>query len=202
MMQTQTQDEEAQTRQRSKRKIRPAREFEREVEDKTYRAQDGWPGLPASSLRNAIIDACKTTDITMTSMRRAVFIRGQGSDHRDGRALLEILRANGNGKAKGGKGTAEFYEPTMDIQPVKIGMATTTISARPRWDDWEIIAEIEFDSDAISAESLHNLLQRAGSLIGIGEGRPDSKKSHGTNNGRFEVVEADHVAQPKKGNGK
>jgi hypothetical protein len=186
MMQTQTQDEEAQSRARSRRKVRPAREFEQEAKDKTYRTAKGWCGLPASSLRNAIIDAARTTTITMTSMKRAIFVNGQGRDFRDERELLRIST-----------------EPTTAIEYVRIGMGQTTIVARPRWDEWEIEAEIMFDADAIDADSLHNLVVRAGLLIGVGEGRPDSKKSNGTGNGRFEVIRAEHISKAKaKANGK
>ena len=54
--------------------------------------------------------------------------------------------------------------------------------------EWEADLTVEFDADTITAESVVNLLDRAGRQVGVGEGRPFSKNSNGQGWGTFSVV--------------
>jgi hypothetical protein len=54
---------------------------------------------------------------------------------------------------------------------------------------------VQFDADMITAQSIVNLLDRAGKQVGIGAGRPFSKKSVGQGWGTFSV---DQQAEEEK----
>jgi hypothetical protein len=56
------------------------------------------------------------------------------------------------------------------------------------WREWSATLRIQFDADQFQTSDVANLLARAGLQVGIGEGRPDSKKSAGMGFGQFEVV--------------
>ena len=55
---------------------------------------------------------------------------------------------------------------------------------------WSATVRVKFDADMFSLSDVINLFMRAGQQVGIGEGRPDSKKSHGMGWGTFHVTEA------------
>ena len=63
------------------------------------------------------------------------------------------------------------------------------IAARPMWREWSADVTVTFDRDQFNEEDVLNLLCRAGLQVGIGEGRHDSRKSHGMGWGTFEVKE-------------
>jgi hypothetical protein len=74
------------------------------------------------------------------------------------------------------------------------------LRVRAMWNaGWEVDLRIEYDAEIIDANSVVNLLVRAGRQIGVGEGRPDSTKSDGAGMGwgTFEVVEAKDIAEAK-----
>jgi hypothetical protein len=48
---------------------------------------------------------------------------------------------------------------------------------------------VRFDADQFTLRDIANLLLRAGMQVGVGEGRPDSKKSCGMGWGTFEIKE-------------
>ena len=56
---------------------------------------------------------------------------------------------------------------------------------------WEADVRIRYDGDQFTASDVVNLLARAGLQVGIGEGRPDSKKSTGMGWGLFEIAKED-----------
>ena len=53
---------------------------------------------------------------------------------------------------------------------------------------WSATVQVSFDGDQFTVAYVYNLLARAGMQVGIGEGRPDSKKSNGMGWGTFEVA--------------
>jgi hypothetical protein len=54
---------------------------------------------------------------------------------------------------------------------------------------WEATVRIRFDADLFTITDVANLLRRAGLQVGVGEGRPDSKKSAGMGWGIFDISE-------------
>ena len=147
------------------------RNFEAEYEAARYRDKKaGWDGFNAASIRGALISACRTAGIKMTQMKLAAFIEADGMDE-EGTPLVRI-----------------YGEPVMDIRYARNETGVVDLRARPRFDGWHATLRIRFDADMIAFSDLANLLMRAGQQVGIGEGRPDSRKSAGIGYGLFDVV--------------
>ena len=53
---------------------------------------------------------------------------------------------------------------------------------------WEAVVRIKYDADMFTLTDVANLLMRAGAQVGIGEGRPDSRKSCGIGWGIFDLI--------------
>jgi hypothetical protein len=134
-------------------------------------SKEGWLGHPASTFRQAMIDACRTVGYRMTHAKMALFVLGDGYDASDGRPLVKV-----EGK------------PVQFRSFVTLADGSTDISARGRWEKWSIKLRVEFDLDMFAPEDVANLLMRVGRQVGIGAGRPFSKKSCGQDWGRFELA--------------
>ena len=103
-----------------------------------------------------------------------IFIEADGFDKDDQTPLVKIT--------KGSPVYCEHY--------VRNETGVVDLRARPMWrEGWEAIVRIRFDADQFTAEDIANLLSRTGLQVGIGEGRPDSKKSCGMGWGLFELKE-------------
>lgn len=162
---------EAGSRANAGKKDKPARDFEADYEAARYRdVEKGWDGFHAAAIRNALISACRIVGIKMTQMKLTVFIEADGYDE-DGTPLIRI-----------------YGKPVMDVRPTINSTGVIDLRARPRWDKWHANLRVRYDADMISFTDLSNLLMRAGQQVGIGEGRPDSKKSAGIGYGLFDVV--------------
>lgn len=149
-----------------------ARDFEADFEAACYRdVKGGWLGFNASSIRNAMISACRTAGIKMTQMKLAVPGCIPDGFDEDGTPLIRI-----------------YGDPIKDIREVRNATGVVDLRARPRFDEWHAKLSIRFDADMIAFRDLANLLMRAGQQVGIGEGRPDSKSSAGIGYGLFDVV--------------
>ena len=68
---------------------------------------------------------------------------------------------------------------------------TPTSTVRAAFHEWKCKLRIRFDADQFTKEDIANLLARVGLQVGIGEGRPDSKKSAGMGWGLFELTNED-----------
>ncbi len=148
-----------------------ARVFENDYEAARYRdRKEGWDGFNASSIRNALISACRTAGIKMTQMKLSAFVEADGYDE-DGTPLIRI-----------------YGEPVMDVRYARNATGVVDLRARPRFDEWHAELRIRYDADMIAFPDLANLLMRAGQQVGLGEGRPDSPKSAGIGYGLFDVV--------------
>jgi hypothetical protein len=152
------------------RKAKAPKDFERIYQSSMHVAQEGWHGIPATGLRNAMIDACRLTEMDMVRAKMCIFIVAQGLD-KD--TLEPLVRIEG--------------KPRMHIDRVKIGMAQTDLAARAIFEKWSAKFEIQWDDDVFKAQDVVNLLARAGWQVGIGAGRPLSKMSGGTGKGTFKV---------------
>jgi hypothetical protein len=160
----------------SKRKSNSKREpkdFDAAFEGARHISTDGWDGIPAPGLRAAMISACRVAGIVMTRAKLTVFVVADGFDSSDQTPLVRIT-----------KGEPEPHETT-----VRLETGVADVRVRPMWrPGWEAVVTIRFDADQMDVSSVINLLSRAGQQVGIGEGRPDSKKSAGIGWGLFEVV--------------
>lgn len=160
------------------RKVHDAKDFDQLYRDAMHLSKEGWAGIPSSAFRNALIDACRTCGGVMTRARLAIFCVQDGHDAVSGEPLTRIT----------------VGEPYKREMPVRNANGVIDIRARPVWDPgWEAIVTLRYDRDMISLEDVVNLMVRVGLQVGIGEGRPSSKKSNGIGWGLFDVeIAADH----------
>jgi len=153
------------------KKTKTPKNFEENYEAAMHISTEGWCGQPAPAYRNALISACKIVGFKMTHAKLSIFIEADGFDKDDRTPLVRITKG----------------EPHMSILPVRNATGVIDLRSRPMWDEWEVTLRIRWDSDQFSAEDIINLLSRAGTQVGIGDGRPDSRKSAGMGWGLFEV---------------
>lgn len=138
-----------------------------------YISKEGWDGFNVASIRCALVSACRLCGFKMTLAKLSVFVNA------DGRDALEpefgLIRIYGTPRK------------TEMVARVETGQAYVTI--RPSYDEWSAKLRIRFDADQFTLEDVTNLLARVGLQVGIGEGRPDSKKSAGMGWGTFEIAD-------------
>lgn len=158
---------------KSKKKREP-RDFDAEWKQAMYVSEEGWPGMPASAFRKAMIRACSLVNFKMVQAKMSVFVQADGDCVLDGE-VTPLVRIIG--------------EPEMNTSTVRNATGVVDIRARPMWRKWEADLRIEFDADQFSAEDVTNLLMRVGIQVGVGEGRPFSKSSDGNGWGTFELVQ-------------
>jgi len=155
-----------------KGKKREPKDFQAAYENAKHVSTDGWAGIPASAFRAAMVSACKTVGFMMTRAKQAIFIVADGFS-RDGYPLVKIT----NG---------EPHYSEMYVRPEKGGV---DLRPRPMWDPgWEATVRVRYDADLFTLQDCANLLMRAGIQVGVGEGRPDSKKSCGMGWGTFDIL--------------
>jgi hypothetical protein len=150
-----------------------AKDFHSRYEGAMHKMSDGSCGIPAPAFRNAMISACRMVGFKMTIAKMSVFILPDGFDADDGTPLVKIT-----------KGMPEYSE-----LPVRNETGVADIRPRPMWrEGWEADVKVQYDADQFTLNDVSNLLMRAGLQVGVGEGRPDSKKSCGMGWGTFEFV--------------
>jgi hypothetical protein len=149
---------------------RPPRDFDEDYRQALHVSAEGWYGIPASAFRNAMISACRVVGFQMTKAKLAVFVEAGGFDAIDGTPLVRI------------EGSPERCE-----HRVRNDDGSTDIRIRAMWREWSIKLRIRYDADMFSATDIANLLARVGQQVGVGEGRPDGKKSAGMGWGMFRL---------------
>lgn len=151
---------------------RAPKDYAAEFNGARYVSRQGWDGFYAGCIRNAMIGAARYVDgLQMTKAKGFVFVEADGFDKDDGTPLVRILGC----------------KPVHDTRPVRLESGVADLRNRPRYDTWSAKLRIKFDADHISANDVINLLARAGSQVGICEGRPGAPNSFGIGFGTFEV---------------
>lgn len=156
------------------KKVRDARDFEKDFRDAQHIAAEGWHGIPAPAFRAALISACRLVGFQMTKAKLSVFVEADGHCAKDGTPLVRMLAG----------------APENVSMPVRNETGVADVRARPLWRTWQADLRITWDADQFTLADVSNLLMRAGRQVGIGEGRPDSKKSAGLGYGMFTVESA------------
>lgn len=151
-----------------KGKKRESKDFKETYEAAKRVSTEGWLGLNAVGIRCGMISACRTAGFQMVLAKLSVFVVADGYDRDDGMPLLRLT------------GEPEYTEHT-----VRNATGVVDIRARPMWREWGFTLRIRYDADQFTKEDVTNLVHRAGQQVGIGEGRPDSKKSAGLGWGLF-----------------
>ena len=168
------------SRAKSKKK-REARNIEQEYKDAMHLGPNGEHGIPAPAFRSAMISACKVAGFVMTRAKLSVFAEADFLDAEDATPLV-----------------AFEGEPRMHKGHVRLESGVSSIAIRPMWEHWECVVRIKYDADQFSHSDVVNLLMRAGIQVGIGEGRPDSRKSNGMGWGTFEIVGTEKLILPEE----
>lgn len=153
------------------KKTREARDLEQDYLDAMHLDKDSRHGIPAPAFRSAMISACRLVGFQMTKAKLSVFVQPDTFDADDGTPLVLI------------KG-----EPRLHEGYVRLETGVASVAIRPMWQEWTADVKVSFDADQFTLTDVYNLMARAGMQVGIGEGRPDSKKSHGMGWGTFEIV--------------
>jgi hypothetical protein len=161
------------------RKKREARNIEEEYKQAQHFTPDGRNAMPASAFRSAMISACRLVGFTMTKAKISIFVEPDSFDPQDGTPLVLI------------EGTPELHKA-----PVRLETGVASIAIRPMWREWKAKLRVTYDGDQFRHMDIANLLLRAGLQVGVGEGRPDSKKSHGMGWGTFSIVNEDEKSEP------
>ena len=138
-----------------------------------YISPHGWDGFNASSVRKAMISACRLVGFKMTIAKLSVFVVEDGWDAQE--PQIPLIRIYG--------------KPRMQKDIARVQTGQPYICVRPAYHDWKAKINIRWDADQFSADDISNLLMRVGMQVGIGEGRPDSKNSGGMGWGTFELVQ-------------
>jgi hypothetical protein len=155
------------------KKVRVARDPRQDFLDAQHIAEDGWNGIPVTAIKSAMVRACSLVGLEMKANKLSIFVVADGVDVTDGTPLVRL----------------DAGPPEMHEGYVRIAMGSTDLRFRPMWREWAAKVRIQFDADMITANSVGNLLDRAGRQVGIGEGRNDSKQSlAGMGWGSFQVV--------------
>lgn len=151
---------------------REAKDFKAAYEGAMHTSKEGWHGIPAPAFRNACISACRMCGFQMTRAKLSVFVEADGFDKDDGTPLVKIT-----------KGKPHYTEMS-----VRNETGVADVRPRPMWDEgWQADVRVRFDADQFTIRDVSNLLARAGLQVGIGEGRPDSKRSCGMGWGMFSL---------------
>ena len=153
------------------KKKHDARDFEADFEAAKHISTDGWCGIPAPAFRAGLISACRLVGFQMTKAKLSVFIEADGFCAKDGTPLVRIT----------------VGEPEMSIMQTRNETGVVDLRARPLWREWAATVRVRFDADQFTATDVTNLMMRVGMQVGVGEGRPDSKKSAGLGYGLFSL---------------
>lgn len=156
------------------KKVRDARDYDKEAEDARYRSVENWEGMNAAAFRAGMISACRLVGFKMTLAKLSTFVVADGLDLKDGIPLIRIY------------GDSETY-----TAHTRNATGVVDVRSRPMYREWAARLRVRFDSDQFTTQDVYNLISRVGLQVGIGAGRPDSKASAGCGFGTFEIVPND-----------
>lgn len=154
------------------KKNREAKSTDQTFFESRYISKEGWDGVHASAFRQALISACRLVGFKMTLAKLSLFVLQDGWDAVE--PQIPLVRIHG--------------EPVKQEDMARVETGQPYVTVRAAYHDWTIKLRIRWDSDQFTISDIVNLLMRVGMQVGIGEGRPDSKKSSGMGWGLFEVV--------------
>ena len=159
----------------SSKKNREAKATDDLYQEARYISAEGWDGFNASSIRAAMISACRLVGFKMTLAKLSVFVEPDGVDALE--PQMPLIRIYG--------------EPTKQEDMARVETGQPYVTVRAAYHNWKAKIRIRFDADQFTLQDVTNLMARVGLQVGIGEGRPDSKNSAGMGWGLFEVQLAD-----------
>lgn len=136
-----------------------------EAEAALYRLADGRPGMPATAFKAATVAAARLYDgITMTALKSALFVQGEGDEQ-----LVEITG-----------------DMTLREDMPRNSGGTSDLRYRYSFHPWSAILTVTYVPVLIDCDSVINLVD-AGGNGGVGDWRPSAPKSMTGTYGRYEV---------------
>lgn len=157
---------------RTSKQVRQPKNFSALYEQSKHVSVEGWCGIPAGGFLGAIMGACPQIDVHMTTAKKSIRIVPDGYDRVDGMGLVKIT--------KGEPREVHHAMPNANGMP--------DLRSRAMWDTCEATLTVKWDADQFTATDIANLLNRAGQQVGVGAGRPGSKKSPGCGWGIFKIA--------------
>ena len=154
------------------KKTREAQSTDMIYNEGRYISKAGWDGFHAAAIRSAMISACRLVGFKMTLAKLSIFVLNDGVDAKE--PQIPLIRIEG--------------KPTKQEDIARVETGQPYLCVRPAYYDWGAKIRIRWDTDQFTQTDVSNLLMRVGQQVGIGEGRPDSKKSAGMGWGLFELV--------------
>lgn len=152
---------------------REPRDIEAEYLAAIHIGEDGKFGIPCAAFRSAMIDACRAAGFQMTKAKMSIFCLPDTIDRDEGTPLVHLEG-----------------DPEVNEAAVRLESGVASIAIRPMWRSWSAVVKLQWDGDQFGRNDVANLLMRAGGQVGVGEGRPFSKKSHGMGWGTFKLSDA------------
>jgi hypothetical protein len=146
-----------------------------------YVSTEGWDGMSTRAWRAAMISLCRITGYAMTHARLCVFALPDG--HTAPPESEDLVHIHG--------------KPEMHVCMARVSNGNPYNCVRAAYWPWEAKVRLRWDLDQFSLEDITNLFARVGAQGGVGEGRPDSKKSAGMGWGLFDLGGVTDVVIPK-----
>lgn len=160
------------------RKNREPKNTDDTYQEARYISADGWDGFNASSVRAAMISACRLVGFKMTLAKLSVFVEADGVDAQQ--PQIPLIRIIG--------------KPVKQEDMARVETGQPYVTVRAAYHNWRAKIRIRFDADQFTLQDVTNLIARVGLQVGLGEGRPDSKNSAGMGWGLFTI---DNTTQEK-----
>ena len=155
----------------SSKKTREPKNTDDTYNESRYISPEGWDGFHASAIRAALISACRLVGFKMTLAKLSIFVVPDGWDETE--PQIPLIRIYG--------------KPVKQEDMARVQTGQPYVTVRAAYHNWSAKVKIRFDADQFTMDDVFNLLYRVGMQVGIGEGRPDSKKSAGMGWGLFDV---------------
>lgn len=132
-----------------------------EAEKACYRLDDGTCGIPSIALRASILNASSAFKVP----KKRYSVKSLLTHAQIGQELLPLLSMDGE----------PLSDYAIDQRRVIVNRAGV-IRCRPRFDEWRVCCDLEYDESLIAKEFLEaimpELLKDAGKRFGIGDYRP------------------------------
>jgi hypothetical protein len=160
----------------TKKKTRTPKNYDELYHEAMYETEDGSRGINANSFKRAMVAACRLTNLPMKIAKLCFFVEHDDFDKSEHIPLVKFTKG----------------EPQPISNVCRNANMMPDVRIRAAWEPgWECKLRVKYDADMLSAKSVENLLMRAGSQVGVGEGRPDATRSDGAGMGwgTFKIIE-------------
>jgi hypothetical protein len=145
---------------KSKKRTGAMAEFQ--IEDKLYQDENGKTQLPATYIRNSIVEASQQFKIV--GKGKSTYSKLVASTVQIEPFYIEL-----------DAGKYEVFRISA-VNPMTKGRMMTE---RPKYDKWSASFEIILNDDSVPVSVINEILEQAGKYVGIGDWRPEKKGMFG-----------------------